>query len=150
VEAQLQTLASVHAPFVRFLPEVTLLRVNASGDSADLVYSIIHDRAHKNVAFMFGEQDRLIPDEDNLTILPGYYGSYPNFFFDVPMESVPDFARNLRDVSGDAGFTAFVEQWGVRRSSVNFWETADWLQEDFAARQPVQAGLLDLNRYKDP
>ena len=82
VDAQLQTLASVRRPFVAYLPDLSLLRVRdaASGDA--LVYTIVHDKAHKNVAFMFGEQSRRLADRRYLTILSGYYGSYPNFFFE--------------------------------------------------------------------
>ncbi len=150
VDAQLQTLASVRGPFVRYLPDLSLLRVRDAASGDVLVYTIVHDKAHKNVAFMFGEKSRRLPKDDILTILSGYYGSYPNFFFDVPLPSIGDFARQLRAVDGDAAFEAFVARWGVRRSSPRFWATADWFQTDFAARQPILAGLLDLDRYKDP
>lgn len=150
VEAQLETIASVRAPFVRHLPELSLLRVRDTKDGKDLVYTIVHDRAHENVAFMFEEESRLLPKDDILTILPRQHGSYPNFFFDVPLQSFGDFAEQLRAVDGDAAFESFVERWGVRRSSPRFWATADWFQADYAARQPILAGLRDLNRYKDP
>lgn len=150
VERQLQTIASIRGPFVEHLPEISLLRVREAGSGAGLVYAIVHDRAHKNVAFLFGEEARLLPADDILTILPGYHGSYPNFFFDVPAKSVGEFAVQLRAVKDEASFDTFVVRWGVRRSSPRFWATSDWFQADFAGRQPVLAGLLDLNRYKDP
>jgi hypothetical protein len=149
-DAQLQTIASVRGPFVRYLPELSALRVRDTGGGNDLVYTIVHDRAHKNVAFMFEEKSRLIPEDDILTILPRHHGSYPNFFFDVPLQSTGAFVDELRSVDGDASYEAFVARWGVRRSSPRFWATADWLQADFTAREPIIAGLLDLNRYKDP
>lgn len=150
VARHLQTIAAVRGPFVAPLPDIALLRVRAASAGGDLVYAIVHDRAHTNVAFMFGEHDRLLPADDILTILPGYRGSYPNFFFEAPAESMGEFVAQLSAVKDEESFDTFVARWGVRRSSPRFWATADWLQADFAKRQPVLAGLLDLNRYKDP
>jgi hypothetical protein len=150
VETQLQEIASVTGEFVRYLPEVSLLRVHDRQSEGDFVYTIIHDRAHENVAFLFGEKSRLIPQDDILTIVPGYFGSYPNLFFETSVESTPDFIAGLRVVNSDEAFSAFVSRWGVRRTSPHFWATSDWFQSDFAAEQPLRAGLLDLNRYKDP
>jgi len=149
VEAALQTLASTRAASVQHLPELSLLRVDVDGGEP-WVYTLVHDRAHTNVAFMFGEESRLVPDEDIVTVIPGYHGSYPNFFFDVPAASVKAFATEMRAVSDAAAFEKLIEHWGVLRTSPRFWAMADSLQRDFAARAPVEAGLLDLNRFVDP
>jgi len=149
VDAQLQAIAARRGAFVHVLPEVSLLRVD-DADGEDLVYSFIHDRAHSSVAFMFGEDKRLVPEDDTLTIVPGHAGSYPNFFFTATARELPDFIGDLRVVNDEASFAHFVARWGVRRTSRRFWSTFDWLQADFAAREPLRAGLLDLNRYVDP
>jgi len=36
---------------------------------------------------------------------------------------------------------------GVRRSSPKFGLTSDWMNATFAEKEPVEAGLFDLNRY---
>jgi len=38
----------------------------------------------------------------------------------------------------------------IRRTHPEFWATSDTLNAEFLRQQPVEAGLLDLNRYKDP
>jgi Fatty acid cis/trans isomerase (CTI) len=149
IETQLQKIASVKGEFVRYLPELSLLRVH-DGREDGLIYTIIHDRAHKNVAFMFREQSRLLPEDDTLTIVPEYFGSYPNFFFEATPAEMPDFVTDLRAVDSEEAFLRYVARWGVRRSSPRFWATSDWFQSDFASHQPLRAGLLDLNRYLDP
>jgi hypothetical protein len=150
VEPQLKSIASTTGAFVRHLPEVSLLRVRNTLGKGDLLYTLIHDRAHSNVAFMFEEEDRLVPERDTLTIVPGHAGSYPNFFFETTPQAMSDFVGDLRGVDGDEDFARLVARWGVRRTSPRFWSTADWVQADFAEKDPLRAGVLDLNRYQDP
>ena len=84
-----------------------------------------------------------------MTIVPGYFGSYPNFFFDVSLHDIGDFVARLSAVADNDDFTELVERYGVRRSSPRFWETADWLNAELARTEPIAAGQLDLNRYDD-
>ena len=98
---------------------------------------------------MFDENDRRDPAADTMTIVPGYLGSYPNFFFDVTISDVPDFVARLSAVTSGADFTRLVEAYGIRRSSPHFWESADWLHAELVRSVPIEAGRLDLNRYDD-
>jgi hypothetical protein len=151
IERALQTLAAVKGPWVQRLPEVSLLRVR--GDEAgrhEALYSLVHNAAHTNVAFLFDEEERRLPDDDTVTVVRGHFGSYPNFFFEVELEEVEAFAETLRAVTDDAGFAAFVARFGVRRTDPRFWEMSDWLREDLRRRTPMEAGLYDLARYVDP
>jgi hypothetical protein len=149
-EAELRKLASVNAPFVRRTPDLSMLRVRVDKTGThDLAYTLIHNKAHVNVAFMFFESDRRDEASDTMTIVPGYLGSYPNFFFDVKLADISDFVAALRAVGSDEDFTKLVERYGVRRSSPRFWETADWHNAKIVRSEPVDAGLLDLNRYDD-
>jgi hypothetical protein len=150
VERELQRVAAVRGDFVRWLPEVSLLRVrvDASGQR-DLVYALVHNAAHANVAFMFGEDERRLPAEDTLTLIPGHIGSYPNFFFEVAAGDVASFVDALRAVRGEADLDAFVARYGVRRSDPRFWQISDWLRADLRRRDPVEAGIYDLGRYQN-
>lgn len=144
-ERALQPLAGVRGPWVAQLPSVSLLRVGSGSDHA--VYTLVHDESHTNVAFMFDGEKRREPADDTLTIAPGYFGSYPNFLFDVEAEQIEAFAEALAAVRSAADFEAFVDRFGVRRTSPRLWTTFDWIHDDFRRRQPTQAGLFDLNRY---
>ena len=70
-ERALQPLTGVRGPWVAELPEVAVLRVHAEkGASDDAIYSLVHNRAHTSVAYMFGEQKRLVPaDDEHLAVI---------------------------------------------------------------------------------
>jgi hypothetical protein len=147
-ERALQPLAGVRGPWVASLPEISFLRVHdAGGSGPDALYSLVHNRAHTNVAFMFDEAARLQPADDTLTVGRGVLGSYPNFVFAVDGSQIDAFAQALAAGRDATDFTALVETWGVRRTSPALWPTVDWLHADFRRRQPTQYGLLDLDRY---
>ena len=149
-ETELRKLASVKGPFVRYTPDLSLLRVRVDKSGThDLAYTLVHNKALSNVAFMLFEKDRREPADDTMTIVPGVLGSYPNFFFDVKLADMDDFVLALSAVASEDDFTKVAERFGARRSSPRFWETADWHNAEAASREPVEAGLLDLNRYED-
>jgi hypothetical protein len=130
------------------LPEVTFLRVRAGADAPGAtVYTLVHNRAHTNVAYMFGEHNQLIPADDTLTVTRGTLGSYPNFLFDVEIDQIEAFTAALVAVRDAADLETLVERWGVRRTSPRFWATIDWVHDDFRRRQPHKFGLFDLGRY---
>jgi hypothetical protein len=150
VERELRRVASVRGDFVRWLPEVSVLRVrvDASG-RRDLVYTLVHNDAHTNVAFMFDEEERRIPEQDTLTVVRGHFGSYPNFFFETDAAGIRAFVDELAAVHTEADLTGFVDRHGIRRTSARFWETSDWLRADLARRDPTRAGIYDLDRYQN-
>jgi hypothetical protein len=124
------------------------VRVDPSGDH-DLVYALVHNDAHTNVAFMFGEDERRLPADDTLTVLRGPFGSYPNFFFETDVAGIDAFVGELAAVRTDADLARFVERHGVRRTSAHFWDVSDWLRKDLHRRQPTEAGVYDLDRYQN-
>jgi hypothetical protein len=147
-ERALQTLAAVKGPWVQLLPEVSLLRVRTERAARhDLVYSLVHNAAHTNVAFMFDEEERRLPADDTVTVVSGHFGSYPNFFFEVQLEEIDAFAAELRAVANEADLEGFVARYGIRRTDPRFWAMADWLRGDLARRNPAEAGVYDLGRY---
>jgi hypothetical protein len=149
-ERALRPLAGVRGAWVAPLPDLTFLRVHDSKPGGEAAaYSLVHDRAHANVAFLFGEDQRLVPQDDTVAVVPGYTGSYPNFVFDVDVADVERFTRALIRVKNASDLETLVEHWGVRRTSPNFWSTIDWLHADYRRLEPTEFGLFDLNRYKN-
>lgn len=147
----LSELAATRAEFlpaIGYLPDVSFVWVhNDSG--ARTVYTLIRDRAHSNVAFLFGEDLRYEPENDKLTVYPGVIGSYPNFMFDVPAQQLPLFTEQLAALDEQEDFERIVSTWGVRRTHRQFWsilhDITAWQRE----HQPLQAGIFDINRYKN-
>lgn len=149
-EAELRRIANRTGLWVRHMPEVTWLRVHADDDLDDgHMYTLVHDRAHTNVASMFGEEKRLQPELDELTIVPGTLGSYPNYFLEVSEGELTAFRQALTAVVEQADFRVFADRFGVRRTSPRFWPLLDWIHADYARRDPLEAGIVDLGRFEN-
>ena len=114
-----------------------------------MAYTLVHDRAHTNVAYMFGEQSHLVPADDTLTVARGYLGSYPNFVFEVDVGQIETFGAALAAVKSAADFEQVAARFGVRRTSPRLWPTVDWIHDDSRRRTPTEFGLFDLDRYQN-
>jgi len=150
LESTLQPLARADGaslPVISLLPEVTFLRVK-QGDQR-WVYTLVHNRAHSSVAFMFGEESRFLPKEDTLTLIEGTIGSYPNFSFDVTLDELPEFIDTLSAVRNQDGLHTLADRWGVRRTHPEFWDIMADFQRSTEETTPDQAGVLDVNRYQN-
>lgn len=135
-------------PVIALLPELVVLRVTApTGERR--VYSLVHNRAHSNVAFLVGEDRRLEPDQDTVTILPGTLGGYPYFIFDVPLAELEAFALRLAAVTDATQLETVVQTWGVRRTRPDFWAIFHDLTRYTEQTDPIEAGLFDLSRYEN-
>ncbi|MDF3931217.1 fatty acid cis/trans isomerase [Pseudomonas citronellolis] len=129
-------------------PEATILRVELA-DGKREIYTVLRNRAHSNVAFMLGESLRYQPGLDTLTIYPGVLSSYPNFMFDLKAEEAGDFVGALEKVQSPSDFDRVVERWGIRRSHPQFWFYFHDLDAYLRETEPVEAGILDMNRYEN-
>ena len=133
---------------IEHLPEATLLRVELA-DGRREVYSLLRNRAHSNVAFMLGEELRYQPKLDTLTLYPGVLSSYPNFMFSLAASEVPAFVAALEQTRDAASFERVVERWGIRRTHPGFWDYFHDLSAYIRETEPIEAGVLDMNRYQN-
>ena len=113
----------------------------------DIALTIVINRWHDNVAFLFGEGGKLDPSKDSADFIPGLIGSYPNYFVDVREEDLPDFFDLLAHFDKSPGDYERLAKYGINRAEDRFWDAYDWFQKRFYEDEPVHAGLLDLNRY---
>ena len=125
-----------------------MLRVETASGKRE-AYSLVRNRAHSNVAFMTGESLRYQKGLDTLTIYPGVLTSYPNFMFNIAAQDVPAFVAAMEQVRDQAAFDQVVERWGIRRSHPQFWFYFHDLSRYIEETEPVEAGVLDMNRYKN-
>jgi hypothetical protein len=130
------------------LPEATMLRIETASGKRE-VYSLLRNRAHSNVAFLLGESRRYQPGLDTLTIYPGVLSSYPNFIFNVPADQVPAFVDAMENAKDANRFEKIVERWGIRRSHPQFWFYFHDLSQYIHETDPVEEGVLDMNRYEN-
>ena len=74
----------------------TLLRVKTGDPDGDFVYTLLIDKAFSNISTMLGQNFRREPQNDTITVYPGFIGSYPNFYFSVEKEQLGEFVDSIR------------------------------------------------------
>jgi hypothetical protein len=150
VERQLQRIASLKGQGVSNLPELSFLRIDTDGaEKGALIYALAKNRELMNVSFMMLESARSLPDDDNLTVLRGFTGSYPSYFLSVKATDLPAFVSSMTALRSEDDVTALTDRYGVHRTDPAFWSYSDWFNQEYRNIQPVQAGIFDLNRYEN-
>ncbi|GBE08755.1 fatty acid cis/trans isomerase (CTI) [bacterium BMS3Bbin11] len=69
------------------------------------------------------------------------------FLFSVALSDIENFTKLSAAIRNHDDYEKFVDQYGVRRTNPEFWELADWFQDEFKQNKPVLSGLFDLNRF---
>ncbi|MFT5697578.1 MAG: hypothetical protein ACI8ZB_000426 [Desulforhopalus sp.] len=151
----LQGFQSVSRPGSSFFTHVldhnanlAYVRIMVSDDQKEDVYiSIVINRWHDDVTTLFGESNKLRPEKDQASFVKGFVGSYPNYFYEVPLAKLPQFLEGLQNFNGSVDYWEKINVFGVNRADDRFWEVYDRFQDRFDKEDPENAGLFDLNRY---
>jgi hypothetical protein len=115
-----------------------------------VVYTLIHNKEYLNVGFIFLDELYREPEADDLHIIKGFQGSYPNFFFDVPYEKLDEFVSKIKLIKpNDNSFGDLVDEFGIRRLDPRFWEISDWFADQYKSLDLIESGILDLSRYEN-
>jgi hypothetical protein len=147
-DAKLRPLTTIRGRQLEVFPDLAFIRVVVEGED-DIHYSLVYNKDYQNITSPLedGRTPDRNPDNDTLTLIRGFSGSYPNFFFVVPFEDLDAFVAVAANLSSISQYHAFVGRWGVRRTNPEFWQQSDWFNARYAKEQPIEAGILDLNRY---
>ena len=143
----LLALTHIKGKQLRHLPDVSYLHIKTENKNNDRVYTLIKNKGHSSVHFMFGEDIRRLPKEDNLTLVHGLVGSYPNYIYNVPVADLSAFIKRIGGLKKNKNAIALNKQWGLQRTHPRFWEEIDWLLEKNKLMHGIDAGQFDLNRY---
>jgi hypothetical protein len=93
--------------------------------------------------------DRRDYNYDTQTVVRWLEGSYPDFFYVVELEDIEAFVAEYDAIENRQQYEEFVARYGVRRTSLEFWNHADWFNQQYAREQPKLSGIYDLNRYQN-
>jgi len=131
------------------LPEVSFIRIRGAENKPDLVYTLIRNKARSNIAFLTGEilLGTREKELDTLTVVPGFLGSYPNVFFNVPQAQLTEFINTLKHAQTPKTQDAFYKKFSIRRTNPDIWQHVDWFNAQHKKQRGIEAGLFDLNRY---
>ena len=112
-------------------------------------YTVILNKAYKNITSIFQNEDQRDRTSDTVTVVKSLEGVYPNLFFDVQAVDWDQFASSYAEIRSVDDYERFAEVHGVRRTNPKFWPVADWYQAQALREEPLRAGILDLNRYRN-
>ena len=146
--SELRRLSRVQGRSASILPEASFLTIK-DGRGVDHPLSLLRNSAHTNVAEMFKEADRRIPDEDTLTVANGFIGAYPNAFFSIGVDQLALFVEAVKALKSDADYSALLDRFGVRRTDPRFWDVSDSLNARYRRDQPIEAGWFDYSRLEN-
>ncbi|NOT10465.1 MAG: fatty acid cis/trans isomerase [Methylococcaceae bacterium] len=149
VDTEMRKLATLKGIQLGALPEMSLLRVKTDNPAADLVYTLLIDKAYSNISKMLSEGSRRLPENDRLTVVPGFIGSYPNFFFSVEKNRLGEFVNKIQGARTESDLEQLYSQFGIRRTNPDIWHYSDWFNEQHKKYRGIQAGLLDMSRYEN-
>ncbi|MEQ1622681.1 MAG: fatty acid cis/trans isomerase [Methylococcales bacterium] len=149
IDEMMRQLANLDGLKIAALPELTFLRVLTDNPEQDPVYTLIRNKKLLNVSFIFAENFRREPEKDTLTVVPGFIGSYPNQFFSVPKQQLSRFIDRLQHTETNAELDLFFGEFAIRRTNSDIWVQYDWFNKKHLSKNPENAGLFDISRYKN-
>jgi len=145
---QLERLAALRGESLGLVPELFYLVVTDSQGDARY-FTVARDTGHRNVTHLLTERNELAPEENALTVVPGLIGAYPNAFFRLGKEELPEFIRALASLKTEDDYKRLGDRFAVRRTDPHFWEFSDRLQAAEAQMDQRDRGLLDYNRLEN-
>ncbi|WP_373973666.1 fatty acid cis/trans isomerase [Chitinibacter sp. SCUT-21] len=144
----LHNLGAVSGESLQWLPQSVLIKVLPKQGQA-IWLTLLNDSAYKNVAQIFFEEKRRLPAEDRLTLLNGFIGAYPNAYWVVPEAQLASLTQQIGALKQESDYTVLMDQFGVRRTSAQFWPLSDEVHHTLRLRQGIDYGLLDYNRLEN-
>jgi hypothetical protein len=149
VDRAMSRLATMRGADLGIFPDTTLVRVIDDSGTDDQVFTLLLNKGYKNLTSILENVDTRDRDDDTLSVMRGIIGSYPNFFFHVTATQIDSFVDDLTSVHDRGDYEQIVANYGIRRTNSGFWQAADRFQEDYLRQEPIESGILDLNRYRN-
>lgn len=146
--AQFRRLDAVRGIPASVMPENSLLALREADGRLRLV-SLVRNSAHSNVAELFREARRRLPQEDTLLALDGVVGAYPNAFYLLEASDLPAFAEAVSRLSNEGDLVRLTDRFGVRRTDRRFWQLSDEIQSEWRRLAPREAAVLDYSRLEN-
>jgi len=144
----LQKLNVLQGKPANIMPEMGLLTV-VDKNRNNYVYTILRNSAHAHISSLLQENSNRLPEDDYLTVLPGFVGAYPDALWRVELESLDNFVEQIRDLENETDYRELMHNFGIRRTHRNFWQFSDDLHKTFQSLNPVEYGALDYNRIEN-
>ncbi len=147
LRAELDRLNRVTGAAAAIMPQVTFVRIRDI--EGGQFFTLIHNNAHLNQTSLFSEQENRIPEEDTLTLVPGFIGAYPNAFLEVDSADLAAMVAAIEGLRTEQDYLALRDNWGIRRTDRQFWKRSDEFQFAYRQSSLYDSGILDFNRLEN-
>ncbi|MDO6695219.1 fatty acid cis/trans isomerase [Aliiglaciecola sp. 3_MG-2023] len=148
-QALLAQLGNIKGTGASILPELTMIMVEPADGKTEEIFTLVRNSAHFNVNSLFSENDNRDLKNDNVTLVHGLLGSYPDAFWRVKESHLASMVALAQQIETEQDYTTFLDTFAVRRTSKDFWQFSDRLNQLFMQDNPVEAGWLDYNRLEN-
>ncbi|MCG7496504.1 fatty acid cis/trans isomerase [Vibrio sp. Of7-15] len=148
-EKDLQTIDKLSHDGIYLLPQLTMVMIDSKDKSSSQLFTLIHNNKHSNISSLFNEDSNRLPKEDTLTLVKGIVGSYPAAYWSLNETEIPELLTHLRSLRTEEDYVKLLDRFAVRRSSDKFWPLSDKVHQWYQQDQPIEAGLLDYNRFQN-
>ncbi|WP_339769183.1 fatty acid cis/trans isomerase [uncultured Paraglaciecola sp.] len=148
-KALLGQLADIKGRSASILPELSMIMVEPQDGHQAEIFTLVRNSAHYNVNSLFSEDANRDYKNDDVTLVHGLLGSYPDVFWRVKEADLARLVANAQQIKNEQDYEAFLDSFAVRRTTKDFWEFSDKLNQIFMQHDPIEAGLLDYNRLEN-
>ncbi|MDD9157865.1 fatty acid cis/trans isomerase [Aliivibrio sp. S4TY2] len=146
---KLSEIDAIKGEGLQYLPQIITIKIIAASDKRSEFFTLLNTSAHKNISSLFNEEKNRAPELDRFSLLYGIVGSYPAAFLEINETDVPSFVKQLADIDTEVDYIKLLDNFAIRRSSDKFWAYSDELSRWYRDHYPVEAGLLDYNRFEN-
>lgn len=148
LRSELQGLAGIRGRSLSWIPEASFLRLDdPTGRSR--YFTLLRNTGHSNVSHLIAEKEELLPEENTLTVAPGFIGAYPNALYAMPEAALPRFSAAIRGLASEDDYRVLADQFAIRRTHPQFWSYSDALQDAYIDWPQSGGGLFDYNRLEN-
>ena len=147
LRAELDELNHLVGTPATILPEVSFIRIQSV--DGDQYATLIHNSAQLNITSRFGDRKERAPEEDTLSVVPGFIGSYPNVFFLVQDSEAAAFVDAITALRSEDDYARLLDVYGIRRTHPEFWTVSDTFNSAYRQAYLLESGVLDYNRLEN-
>ena len=144
----LAALATQRGAALSWWPESVVLRIDHP-HRPPAYFSVLRNTGHRNVSTLLREQAALLPDENSLTVVPGFIGAYPNALLRSTAADLPALGQAVAGLASEADYRALADRFAIRRTHPDFWAASDAMHDAYQRWAPDEAALFDLSRLEN-
>ena len=145
----LQQIQQIRGTSAAVLPQTLVIAIASNQQAKTHYYTLLHHNAYSNISNIFGEEDRRLPQEDQVWLAHGFIGAYPSAFLQLDQGEVPELVQRLQTLASESDYRALLDEFGVRRTDPRFWDFSDDLHRAYRKHASIEAGWLDYNRLEN-